>query len=94
MVDPQTKGVAYAFAYISRPKGENPDAIKELLSKQPKVELDQKNCEFVPYVLPMYEGQTLIVKASDPGINHNVRLERVQERGPEPEPVRRAENSS
>ena len=72
---PKTKGVAYAFAYISRPKGANPDAIKELLAKQPKVELDQKNCEFMPYVLPMHQGQTLIVKASDPGINHNVRHE-------------------
>jgi hypothetical protein len=73
-VDPQSKGIAHAFAYISRPKGENPNAIKDLLAKQPKVEIDQKNCEFVPYALPMYQGQMLVVKASDPGINHNVRL--------------------
>jgi hypothetical protein len=74
VVDPKTKGVSYAFAYILRPKGTNPEAIKDLLAKQPKLELDQSNCEFLPYVLPMYQEQTLIVKASDPGINHNVRL--------------------
>jgi len=73
-VDPETKGIAYAFAYISRPKGSNPEAIKELVEKQPKIVLDQKNCEFLPYLVPMYQEQTLIVKASDPGINHNVRL--------------------
>jgi hypothetical protein len=74
VVDPESKGVSYAFAYISRPKGTNPEAIKELVAKQPKVELDQKNCEFLPYLVPMYQEQTLIVKASDPGINHNVRV--------------------
>jgi hypothetical protein len=74
VIDPSTKGVSYAFAYISRPKGANPEAIKELMAKMPTVELDQKNCEFLPYLVPMYQEQTLIVKASDPGINHNVRL--------------------
>jgi len=74
VVDPETRGVSYAFAYISRPKGTNPEAIKELMEKQPKLELDQKNCEFLPYLTPMYQEQTLLVKASDPGINHNVRL--------------------
>ncbi len=74
VVDPATKGVSYAFAFISRPKGSNPEAVQELLSKTPKLELDQKNCEFLPYLIPMHQDQTLIVKASDPGINHNVRL--------------------
>jgi hypothetical protein len=73
VVDPETKGVAYAFAYISRPKGSNPDAVKALLAAHPKVELDQKNCEFVPYLVPMHTDQTLIVKSSDP-TNHNVHL--------------------
>jgi hypothetical protein len=74
VIDPQTKGVAYGFAYLSRPKGTSPEAIKEYVAKQPTVELDQKNCEFLPYVLTICEGQTLVVKASDPGINHNVRV--------------------
>jgi hypothetical protein len=74
VVDPETKGVSYAFAYISRPKGTNPDAVKALLARAPTLEIDQRNCEFVPYLVPMHQDQTLIVKASDPGINHNVRL--------------------
>jgi hypothetical protein len=32
------------------------------------------NCEFQPYVLAMHKDQKLIIKASDPLINHNVRL--------------------
>lgn len=74
VVDPETKGVSYAFAYISRPKGSNPEAVKELMAQKPKLELDQQNCEFIPYLTPMYQDQTLVVKATDPGINHNVRL--------------------
>lgn len=74
VVDPATKGVAYAFAYISRPKGTNPEAVKELLAAKPKVEIDQSNCEFLPYLTAIHQNQTLVVKSSDPGINHNVRL--------------------
>lgn len=74
VVDPKTKGVEYAFAYISRPKGENPEAVKELLAKKPRVEIDQSNCEFLPYLTAINTEQALIVKSSDPGINHNVRL--------------------
>ena len=72
MVDPKTKGVAYGFAYLVKPKGANPEAVKALLAKQPKVELDQKNCEFLPYVLAIHQDQTLVIKSSDP-VNHNVR---------------------
>jgi hypothetical protein len=72
-VDPKTKGVSFAFAYLTRPKGANPDAVKQLVAEHPKVELDQQNCEFQPYVLPMHQNQTLLVKSSDP-TNHNVRL--------------------
>lgn len=74
VVDPKTGGVAYAFAYISRPKGTNPEAVKELLARKPKVEIDQQNCEFLPYLTPMHQDQALLVKATDPGINHNVRI--------------------
>lgn len=74
VVDPKTKGVEYAFAYISRPKGSNPSAIQKLLASKPKVEIDQSNCEFLPYLSAIYKDQTLIVKSSDAGINHNVRL--------------------
>ena len=74
VVDPKTKGVSYAFAYLVKPKGTNPAAVKALIANAPKVELDQKNCEFVPYVLPMHTEQTLLIKSTDPIINHNVRM--------------------
>ncbi len=72
VVDPKTKGVAYGFAYLVKPRGSNPEAVKELLARSPKAELDQKNCEFLPYVLAIHQDQTLVIKSSDP-VNHNVR---------------------
>jgi len=72
VVDPKTKGVAYGFAYLVKPKGSNPGAVKELLARSPKAELDQKNCEFLPHVLAIHQDQTLVIKSSDP-VNHNVR---------------------
>ncbi len=72
VVDPKTKGVAFGFAYLVKPKGSNPEAVNELLSRSPKVELDQKNCEFIPYVQAIHQDQTLLIKSSDP-VNHNVR---------------------
>ncbi len=72
VVDPKTKGVVYGFAYLIKPKGSNPGAVKELLARSPKAELDQKNCEFLPYVQAIHQDQTLVIKSSDP-VNHNVR---------------------
>ncbi len=72
VVDPKNKGVAYGFAYLVRPKGANPEAVKQLLARSPKAELDQKNCEFMPYVLAIHQDQALVIKSSDP-VNHNVR---------------------
>jgi len=72
-VDPQTKGVRYAFVYLVRPQGANPGAIKELLAKEPQAVIDQKNCEFIPYVTALFQDQPLVLKSSDP-VNHNVRF--------------------
>jgi hypothetical protein len=72
VVDPDTKGISYAFAYLLKPKGTNPSAVKELLAAHPKAEIDQKQCEFVPYVLAIHQDQKLVLKSSDP-VNHNVR---------------------
>jgi hypothetical protein len=72
VVDPQTKGVAYGFVYVVKPNGSNPEAVKELLAKKPKIEVDQKNCEFVPHVQAMHQDQAVVIKSSDP-VNHNVR---------------------
>jgi hypothetical protein len=73
VVDPKTLGVKYGFAYLVRPKGQNPEAVKELVGKAEKVVLDQKNCEFIPYALALHQDQTLVFKSSDP-VNHNVHL--------------------
>src|SRR5262249_23191666 len=73
VVDPKTKGIRYAFAYLPKPAGTNPDAAKALVAKTAKVEIDQKNCEFAPYVTAVIQDQPLILKSSD-AINHNVRF--------------------
>ena len=73
VVDPKTKGVAYGFAYLVRPKGDSSALVKELVAKKPKVVLDQKNCEFQPYALPFHKDQMLVIKSSDPK-SHNVRF--------------------
>ncbi|MFO0953924.1 MAG: hypothetical protein U0835_22760 [Isosphaeraceae bacterium] len=72
-IDPKTLGVANGFAYLVRPKGENPDAVKALVSKSPMVEVDQKNCEFIPYSVAIHQDQIVQYKSSDP-VNHNVHL--------------------
>jgi len=73
VVDPKTKGVRYAFAYLVRPKGNNPDAMKAALEKTPTVEIDQKNCEFLPYAVAVLQDQPVKFKSSDP-VNHNIHL--------------------
>jgi hypothetical protein len=73
VVDPQTKGVRYAFAYLPKPQGTNPEAAQALVAKEAKIVIDQKNCEFIPYVTAMIQDQPLVLKSSDP-INHNVRF--------------------
>ena len=71
-VDPASKGVAHALVYLVRPSGSNPAALKELLARSPKAELDQKNCEFMPYVQALHQDQILVIKSSD-AVSHNVR---------------------
>lgn len=72
-IDPKTKGVQYGFAYLVKPKGSNPEAAKALVAKTPSVEIDQKNCEYLPYSTALYQDQALVFKSSDP-VNHNVHL--------------------
>jgi hypothetical protein len=73
IVDPQTKGVINGLVYLVRPSGSNPAAVKDLIAKHPKALLDQKHCEFVPYVLAIHQDQALMIKSSDP-VNHNLRF--------------------
>src|SRR5687767_7373214 len=51
VVDPKTKGVRNGFVYLPKPTGQNPEALKTLVAKEAKVEIDQKNCRFVPHVI-------------------------------------------
>jgi hypothetical protein len=73
VVDPKTKGVAYGLAYLVKPSGDRTAQVKALLEKNPQVVLDQKGCEFQPYVLPFHQDQVLVIKSSDP-VGHNVRF--------------------
>jgi plastocyanin len=71
VVDPKSKGVADAFAYVFTPKGKNPEVEAALLSKSPTVVMDQKNCRFLPHCVAVFMGQEMIFKSSDP-VGHNV----------------------
>ena len=73
IVDPATKGVAEAFAYLVKPSGDYSDAEKEFLDKNPQVVIDQVKCEFVPYVAVVHKDQKLVFKSSDP-VGHNVHV--------------------
>ena len=72
-INPETKGVPHAFAYLSRPKGSNPERMKELMAQTPTVVIDQKYCEYIPFAAVYVIGQELELKSSDP-VNHNVRF--------------------
>ncbi len=73
VVDPSSKGVQYGYAYLVKPQGEYSSAARELVAKAPKVEIDQKNCEFIPHVAAMHQSQGLVLKSSDP-VTHNIRF--------------------
>jgi plastocyanin len=69
VVDPETKGVAYAFAFLPSPVGKNAQLESEL--KTQKVEIDQKDCEFDPPSVALHKDQTIVFKSSDP-VGHNI----------------------
>ncbi len=69
-VDPKTKGIANAIVWINAPKGKNADAEKALVAKHPKVDIDNKNCAFVPRSTAIFKGQTIEFTSSD-SVGHN-----------------------
>ncbi len=71
IIEPKTKGIGFAFAYLLQPKGTNPEAEKALLAKNPQVVIDQVKCEFVPFATALHTGQKVLLKSSDP-VGHNV----------------------
>jgi hypothetical protein len=70
-VDPATKGIADAFAYLVAPTGDYSATAKALVEKHPSVVVDQLNCEYVPYATVVYKQQKLTFKSSD-ATGHNV----------------------
>lgn len=74
IVDAGSKGISNCFAYLVNPKGKNDALLAELKAKDPEVEIDQKNCEYVPFSTGMLKDQALLLKSSDP-VNHNVRYQ-------------------
>lgn len=70
-IDPKTKGIRYAFAYIFQPKGTNPAALKAMLAKSPTAVLDQANCDFVPHSIALVQDQPIVFTSSD-AAGHNV----------------------
>ncbi len=71
IVDQKTKGVANGFAYLPAPAGKNAPAEAALLKDQPKVVVDQKNCEFVPTSVALHKDQAIEFRSSD-AVGHNV----------------------
>lgn len=69
-VNAKTKGIANGFAFIVKPSGKNADAEKALLEKNAHVQIDNKNCEFVPRSTALMKGQLVDFTSSDP-VGHN-----------------------
>ncbi len=71
-VDSETKGIRYGLAFLFRPKGANPSRVQQIVTSNAEVVIDQKNCEFLPYIDAIYKDQKLKFTSSDP-VSHNVR---------------------
>ncbi|GAG10535.1 unnamed protein product, partial [marine sediment metagenome] len=68
IIDPETKGVANAFVFLSRaPESIHPDLQD---SSQKKLVFDQQDCRFEPHAMVVQTNQTVLVKSNDP-TNHN-----------------------
>jgi plastocyanin len=72
VVNPDNKGVANVFVWITAADGGKPP-INPAMAKpdRPTVEIDQPHCAFEPHALAMREGQTLIAK-NTAAVAHNV----------------------
>ncbi|SIO40153.1 hypothetical protein SAMN05444166_4399 [Singulisphaera sp. GP187] len=80
IIDPQSKGITNAIAYLGNPQGAFLEIEKALIADAPQVTVDQKNCEFLPRVTAMHQGQELIFTSSDRVI-HNIHLSPLKNEG-------------
>jgi hypothetical protein len=84
VVNPKNKGVQNVIVWLidaKDPKKALPINPKLANVKLPPVEIDQPCCQFIPHVVAMRQGQTLICKNSS-GIAHNVHLTAIGDQGP------------
>ena len=67
-----TGGIANVVVWVYTKKVKvNPEYAKTATDK---VELDNKNCHFIPHVVGLRVGQTLVIKNSDP-VAHNTKID-------------------
>lgn len=64
--------VANVVVYLNSPTAKNPEMEAAIVAKAAQVEIDQKNCKFIPHVSAIHTKQQLVFKSSD-SVNHNVR---------------------
>jgi len=68
-------GLANVLVYVSEGLGD-----LEFPTPQESVEIDQQGCRYIPHVLAVQTGQTLVIRNSD-GILHNINAQPQQNRG-------------
>ncbi|AGA24717.1 hypothetical protein [Singulisphaera acidiphila] len=73
IIDPRSKGITDAIAYLSDPQGDFFETEVTLIADAPKVTIDQKNCEFLPRITAMHTAQELVFTSSD-HVVHNIHL--------------------
>jgi len=71
LVDPETGGIADIVVYLRKAPAGMPAALKTPAVKE--IAFDQKDCRFVPRILPVQIGQTINCTSQDP-IGHNVHV--------------------
>jgi len=69
VVDPQSKGIANVFVYLSKADKVHPN-LKE--SSKKEIDFDQKGCRFFPHALFVRTDQVVLVKSMD-NCAHNTR---------------------
>ena len=78
LVDPKTNGIANVFVYIYHKNIErngikiHPEAAK-IKDDEKEIVFDQKNCRFIPHVMVVRNGQTVVIKSGD-NCGHNTHL--------------------
>ena len=82
---PRPRASRTRFAYLVKPKGANPEAVKALLAKQPRSRSTRRTASSFPTCTAMHQDQTLVIKSSDP-VNHNVRFAAFTNAAVQPDP--------